>query len=395
LPILIAIIVFGLVVLVHEVGHFVAARRAGILVTEFAIGMGPKLFGFRRGETLYTIRVLPLGGFCLMYNDDVDPLDRGDSLADDALEDIDNSNIEDPFEDLMEDISDAHDVSFNSKTVSQRMSVMFAGSFMNFILAFILFSIVAWTSGFATTTLMHVSPQSPAEAAGLAAGDRITSLNGSRIFLWNDIEFAINTGYGRPIDVGFVRDGQHYSVNVTPTMVGERYMVGIRPEVRVGVFVQPPPGFYRAGIGESVVVGFMRIGFFIRATIVGLVQVITAQISADQMAGPLGIVNMIGGEYQAAVAIAEEAQLSTALMILTVVITMANFAALISANLGVLNLLPIPGLDGGRIIFLVLEAIRRKPLPPEREGMVHLAGFVLLLVLIVFLTYQDIMNLLF
>jgi len=389
LPILIAIIVFGLVVLVHEIGHFVAARRAGILVTEFAIGMGPKLFGFRRGGTLYTIRMLPLGGFCLMHNDDVDPLDRGSSDVDDT-EDDESA----PENRLIEDISDDQDNSFNSKTVTQRMSVMFAGSFMNFLLAFVLFSIVAWTTGFATTTLMHISPNSPAEAAGLAAGDRITALNGSRIFLWNDIEFAINTGYGRPIQVGFVRDGQNHSVNVTPVLVEERYMMGIRPEVRVGIFADPPPGFYRAGIGESITVGFMRIGFFIRVTVIGLVQLITAQISPDQMAGPLGIVNMIGGEYQAAVAIAEEAQLSRALMILTVVVSMANFAALISANLGVLNLLPIPGLDGGRIIFLAIEAIRRKPLPPEREGMVHLAGFVLLLVLIGFLTYQDIMNLL-
>ena len=385
MPILIAIIVFGLVVLVHEAGHFIAARRAGILVTEFAVGMGPKLIGFQRGETLYTIRILPLGGFCLMYNDDVDPLIRGGSDTDGTEENTDS---------LIENTPDYGDKSFNSKTVAQRMSVMFAGSFMNFVLAFVLFSIIAWTSGFATTTLMHVSPNSPAEAAGLAAGDRITSLNGSRIFLWNDIDFEINTGYGRPIEVGFVRDGQNYSVNVTPVMTGERYMMGIRPEARVGIFVEPPAGFYRAGIGESITVGFMRIGFFIRVTVVGLVRVITAQISADQMAGPLGIVNMIGGEYRAAVAIAEEAQLSRTLMILTIVISMANFAALISANLGVLNLLPIPGLDGGRIIFLVLEAIRRKPLPPEREGMVHLAGFMLLLVLIVFLTYQDIMNLL-
>jgi len=295
----------------------------------------------------------------------------------------------------MEEDPSLREKSLNNKTIPQRLAVMSAGSFMNFVLAFVLLSIIAAVNGISTTTLRHVEPNFPAEVSGLAPGDRIVSLNGSRIFLWSDITFEMAIGYGRPIEMGFVRDGQRHIVTVTPESVGNRYVVGISPEQRVGLSSNPPEGFHRVTIGEALFDGFMRIGFVIRTIVITLVRLVTApNLVIDQIAGPIGIVNMIDGHYQATVEAAVEVQASTAAVVLSLVLTMANFGAVISANLGVMNLLPLPALDGGRIVFLILEAIRRKPISPEREGMVHLAGFVLLMILAVFIAYQDILNLL-
>ena len=371
MSILIAVLVFGLIILVHELGHFLACRRHGIWVEEFAMGMGPKLFGIQRGETLYTIRMLPIGGFCRMYGDDADTVMPG-SAEDASLK----------------------DKAFNNKTIPQRMSVMFAGSFMNFVLSFVLFTMIAGLNGTWVTTLHSVSENSPAQAAGLAAGDRIVSMNGSRIYLWDDIRFTMDHNYGRPLEVSFVRDRQRYDVIITPEMVGNRYLIGISPEPRVGMFTEPPEGFQRISVFEALTDGLMRIRFVVRSIVLTLVRLFTAQLGTDQLAGPIGIVSFIDTQYQQVVADAETVQASRGAVVFAVVLTMANFGAFISANLGVFNLLPLPALDGGRIVFLFLEAIRRKPIPPEREGMVHLAGFVLLMILAVFIAYQDILNLL-
>ena len=387
MSIVIAILIFGVIVIVHELGHFWAARRCGILVTEFAIGMGPKLFGIQRGETLYTIRALPLGGFCLMHGDEADPM-----VKKDAGDEGDEGDAGDKQE-IVNAVAASDSNSLNSKPIYQRMFVMFAGSFMNFVLAFIIFTLIAGLTGVSTTFLQHVAAGSPAEAAGLAVGDRITSLNGRRIFLWDDIRFETGTGYGRPIDIGFVRDGQHFNTTVTPELVGNQYLLGLGSVLRVGILTEVPEGFYRVSIVEALTDGFMRIGFVIRTIIFSLTRIF-ATLAFDQVMGPIGIVNAIDSQYQAAVAIAEQADVSTGTAILSLVLSMANLGAVISANLGLFNLLPLPALDGGRLVFLSLEAIRRKPISPEREGMVHLAGFVILIILAVFIAYQDILNLL-
>lgn len=370
MPIFLAILVFGIVVLVHEWGHFIAARRAGILVEEFAIGMGPKLLGIKRGETLYTIRALPLGGFCKMYGDDADALTEA-----------------------VEDEEALRDRSFKSKTILQRLSVMFAGSFMNFVLAFVLFTLIAAVGGFNTTTIRNVSPNSPAEQNGLMPGDRIVSINGTRMFLFADLQFEIFTNQENPINVGFYRDGVRHYATMQAERVGENYLIGISPVFRVGIFSQPPDGIYRAGVGEILNVGLMSIWHYIRMIAVTLVRLVTGQLSLALLMGPIGLVSMMAGNYNVVVEAAQAAEVSSAITALSIALTMLNFGAIISANLGVMNLLPLPALDGGRIFFLILESIRRKPISVEKEGMVHLAGFVLLMILMVVIAYQDIARL--
>jgi len=380
MSIVIAIVVFGLIILVHELGHFWAARRYGILVTEFAIGMGPKIFSTKPepGQTMYSLRLFPIGGFCLMHGDDADPMVNED---DEEVEvEIDKSLYEGR--------------SLNSKPVYQRLAVMFAGSFMNFVLAFLLFTMLAGLTVTRTTSLSHISPNSPAEAAGLAVGDRIISLNGSRIFLWDDITFETSTGYGRPIEIGFIRDGQRHSVNITPMPIDNRFLIGISPVVRAGWIGEVPEGFYRISILEAATDGIMRIEFVIRTTLVSLTRIITSQMGLEHMAGPIGIVTLIDGNYRATVEAATEAQVGLGILILSVSLNMASLGALMSTSIGLFNLLPLPALDGGRMVFLLIEGMRGKPISPEREGMVHLTGFALLIILAVFIAYQDILNLL-
>ena len=381
MSVLIAIIVFGCVVLVHEWGHFMAARRCGILVEEFAIGLGPKLFSVQIGETLYSIRMLPLGGFCQMLGDDADALaDRNIGL--DEKDQI-------PYERTL-----------GSKTILQRMSVMFAGSFMNFVLAFLIFAVLVGAFGFRTTTIRHVGSNTPVEAAGLAPGDRITSINGYRIHIFEDLQFEVMSTQGRPLDIVFMRDGQRHNVVITPAHMEGRYIIGINPDVRFGLFTSPPEGFQSANIGEVITAGFFRVNHVIRTIFLMLIRMATGQTDIGGFAGPIGIVGMIGSQYEAvireaaAAAAAAQVEISRAEIFLTIVVNMANLTALISANLAIINLFPLPALDGGRLVFLTLEAIRRKPIPPEREGSVHFAGFVVLMILAVYIAYQDILNLL-
>jgi len=374
MQIAVALLVFGLVILVHEFGHFIIARKNGVLVEEFAIGMGPKIFGIKRGETLYTLRAIPMGGFCRMYGDDADPMDKED-------ETLDHNALSDR--------------ALNGKTVLQRIAVMAGGSLFNFAFAFILFILMAFATGVNTTIISSVSADLPAQAAGIQEGDRITHLNGRRIFLWDDILLEMTLSQGEPITLGFTRDGMAQNVVITPASDGTRFLLGISSVPRSGFFTPAFADFERVSLGEAATDGFMRMGFMVRMVGTTLFRLVTSPGTVvDQLAGPVGIVNMMGGQYQAVVAAAGNLEISTLMVILSVILTMLNFAAIISVNLGVMNLLPIPALDGGRILFLIVEGIRRKPIPPERENIIHLAGFVLLIALMLLITYQDILNLL-
>jgi regulator of sigma E protease len=262
---------------------------------------------------------------------------------------------------------------------------MSAGAFMNFVLAFLVFLIIIFVQGFTVPEVRDTIAGSPAEQGGLVAGDRITHVNGSRVRLYEDFIFELSSSGGQAMDLRVERDGQSRTLRITP-MVDEygNYKLGFYPGARIGLFGDLPEGFSRVGFFEGVGTAFGRITSTIKMTVVGIYRLITRQNAGIEMTGMIGIASQINDAYETSLADG----------VYYVVINMLSICAFISANLGIMNLLPLPALDGGRLVFLFYEGIRRKPVPPEKEGTVHFVGLILLLVLAVFIAYQDIVKLL-
>ena len=342
LGIIVALIVFSIIILFHEFGHFLLAKKNGVGVTEFALGMGPILFSFKRGETVYALKALPLGGSCSMVGEDTD--ETGDN-------------------------------SFNSKGVWQRFSVIAAGPVFNFILAFVFAVILVSIVGFDTPVVYKVEEGGPAWEAGIRDGDVIQSVNGKKVHMYKEfrIEVLMNSG-GAPMEMVLSRNGSTYGTTVTPELGSD------------GTYkIQIYGGQYeRTGVLDTLKYSVFEVRYWITTTVRSLGMLITGQVSANDLSGPVGIVDMIDDTYQ-------EARSNGWLDVL---LNMMNICILLSANLGVVNLLPIPALDGGRLVFLIVEAVRGKPVPPEKEGWVHTIGFALLMVLMVFILYNDIHKLL-
>jgi len=334
LTIFISILVFGLIILVHEFGHFIVAKKSGIMVEEFAMGMGPKLISKKIGETVYSIRAFPIGGFCNMLG--------ADTATDDSR-------------------------SFTNKPVRTRIAVIVAGPVMNLLLAYI---IIVWSvasGGYLSTTVNRVLPNSAAEEIGLQAGDKIISLDGQRIHLKQEIDMIVQQTKSSPLQIVIERDGSRITKLVTPRQEGDRWLIGFEPK-----------------IGENNVFNvlsqaFWQVIFIIKQVIIGLIQLVTLK-AKGQVAGPLGVMDIIGEAYQEGM----KASFYVAIQYLL------SITALISANLGVMNLLPFPALDGGRLIFLFLEGLRGKPVDVEKEGLIHFIGFAVLMTLMVVVLFNDI-----
>jgi regulator of sigma E protease len=369
IPILIFIVILGLVVFVHELGHFLMARRCGIFVEEFAMGMGPKLIAFKgkkkalnpiEGEddvTLYTLRALPLGGFCKM---------RG-----------------------MEENVEGDPESFNNKSVFNRILVIVGGAAMNFLLAVILFFVLAFLVGYNTPTVAGLQAGRPAQAAGMQVGDRITHINGSRVSLWENLTFAIEMSGGEPMDVRVNRDGQRLTLTMAAVQDPDGvFRIGMNPTPVFGRLDTIPEGwgdYYRTNIIGSLGTAVEMIGFHISTPFRMLARFVTRQSLPEGVE----VVSIVGIGAQ----VTEVYQVVVQHGILPTVLTMISIAGAISAAIGIMNLLPIPALDGARLLFLIVEAIRRKPIPQEKEGMVHTIGFVVLIVLILALIARDIVRL--
>ncbi len=342
MTIIMALVVFSILVIVHEFGHYIAAKKAGILVEEFAVGMGPKLFGKQVGETLYSIRLFPIGGFCRM---------------------------------LGEDSSSEDERAFNNKHVFKRMIVILAGAFMNFLLAFVIIFILKSMNGYIAPVVGELRPDYPAEQVGLQKGDTIIAINGKKIRIYEDLAMLTDENKNNTAVVTIKRDNELIDYSITPKLSedGSQWLIGFVPQSAV-----------KGNIFEIVKQSFWNLIFYIKYTILGFVQLFTLQVSTEEMAGPIGIINLMGESYQSGL----KHSISLAIQ------RVAQIAALISANLGVVNLLPLPALDGGRFMFLLIEAIRRKPISAEKEGLVHFIGFVALMILAVFVAYNDVINLL-
>jgi regulator of sigma E protease len=274
-----------------------------------------------------------------------------------------------------DDVDDDSQGSFNSKNVWRRFTVIAAGSFMNLLLALILCIItIAWI-GFTPPIIGSVMEDSPAAITGIEPGDTFTRMNGRAVRMWDDILlYNLMNLHGEPVEITFIRDDQRHHVTIQPVYTEEngfgRYILGITAtDQRVY------PGFF-ATIGY----GAHNVRFWINHTIQSVRMLIVGDIGVDQLAGPVGIVQVVDDTYQASV---EHG-------INVVILNLMSITILLSANIGVLNLLPLPALDGGRLVFIFLEMIRGKRVSPEKEGIVHFVGIALLLALMAFIIFNDI-----
>ena len=330
--ILLTLLMFGIIIFVHEGGHLLCAKACGIYVEEFSVGMGPLLFSFTKGDTKYSLRLLPIGGYCKMPGED------GES---------------------------EYENGFDKKSVPKRMLVVAGGALFNLLFAMILFIVAFMGLGVSTSEpiIGEVSEGYPAYEAGLEEGDRIVSINGTAVEGWEDMTALIRENLGNEMAVTVERGNETLELSMTP--VENENGVGV-----IGVVAARES----VSVFEAVKIGFVQTYELTKLVLVSLWQMITGAIGLE-LSGPVGVGQMVG---QAA---------SYGFFNFLV------FIAAISVNLGVVNLLPLPALDGSRLVFLAVEGIRRKPVNPSVEGAIHFVGFILLMVLMVIITYFDIARL--
>ena len=348
ITIVLFIIVFGVIVIAHELGHFLLAKANGITVVEFSIGMGPKLLHFDRGGTEYSLRLLPIGGAC-MFEGENGLEEEGGALSEGA---------------------------FPKAKVWARISTVFAGPFFNFLLAYAFAVLVVAYAGSDRPVIQDVIDGYPAQEAGMQSGDVVIRMNGERIYLGREISLYTLVSPGETVTVEYLRDGQKRTAVLTPRYdeAEGRYLLGFQGYAEY-VDCRNAGAFKYA---------YYEVRYGLKMTVKSLGMLLTGKAGVDDMAGPVGMAQIIGEVQQEAVPYGP----------LVVAVSMVNLAMLLSVNLGVINLLPLPALDGGRLVFLLVEAVRGKPVPPEKEGMVHFAGFVLLMVLMVVVMFNDISRLL-
>ena len=333
---ILALIIFSAIVIFHELGHFLLAKWNGIEVIEFSLGMGPRLLSHVWGDTRYSLKLLPIGGSCQMVGEE----EASDSAG-----------------------------AFGNKSVWARIAVVAAGPVFNFILAWVLALIIVESVGY-DNTMVDIIPDSAAAEAGMEDGDQIISINGSRTWLYREVSLYSSLHQGQTATVVFERNGEKQTVVLTPKQSDTgAYLYGFSRTVQRE----------KGGALETVGYSCAEIRYWLKATVESLKMLIGGQVGLEEMSGPVGIVSTIGDTYK-------ESRVDGWYY---VTMNMIMIAIFLSVNLGVMNLLPIPALDGGRLVFLILEAIRGKAIPQEKESMVHFTGFVLLMGLMAVILFSD------
>ncbi|MGL5348474.1 MAG: RIP metalloprotease RseP [Peptostreptococcaceae bacterium] len=334
MTIIAAIILFGIIVFIHELGHFLLAKRAGIRIHEFAVGMGPKLFATKKGDTLYSLRLLPIGGYCAMEGED------GES--------------NDPK-------------SFGRKSILQRASVLFAGPFFNIVFAVVLLIPVFIYMGSPSTILGQIIPNSPAQSVGLKVEDKIIDINGNKINSWEDVITSLHSSKGEEVKITVDRDKETKVFKVTPEKNEQgNYVIGIAYKPNKNFFTAIGSAFTTTVDMTKQMIQFF--GQLFTGTVPGGVE--------NAVTGPVGVISIVSDQASKGI------------------FNLMYIGAVISLNLGILNLLPIPALDGGRLVMLAIEGIRGgKKLDPNKEAAIHMVGFALLMGFMVFITYKDIVRL--
>lgn len=352
-----SIIVFGLLVLFHELGHFSIAKLTGVRVYEFSIGFGPRLLGFRRGETKYNIRLVPLGGFVRMAG--MDP-EEDEREADTEKEEQNIAARADTDSTFL-----TRERMFMYKSVPKRMAIIAAGPLMNFVLAILLFALGFMMFGIPQNKniIGGVVEGKPAAKVGLKKGDVVTSINQKPVKTWEDIVTVIHDNPNKQITMEVKRGQEKKTFKVSPIMDkdSKQGLIGITYLTK------------RPGIFEAAKMGVLKTWEMIKLTGFFLGKMMAKQIPVE-LSGPVRITYELGKAAEMGL------------------ITLMNFAAFLSIQIGLFNLLPIPALDGSRLMFLALEGVRGTPIDPSRENFIHLVGLALLLLLMVVITYQDIVR---
>ncbi len=340
---IIFVFIFLILVTTHELGHFLIAKANGIRVLEFYVGMGPVLFKKKKGETTYSIRLLPIGGACVFEGEDT----------------LDAENQE--FDER----------AFPNANVWARIATLFAGPFFNFLTAMIVAIIVVANSTWAFPVISGLTEDSAAAEAGLQEGDTIISVDGERIHLAAEVTLISQFNKGGPMTIVYERDGKQDVAQLIPHFDSDsgRYYMGIY----IGKYEKVSPA-------QIIPYAFYDLLYYFKATYRSLALLIQGRLSLNDVSGPVGMVKIVDDTYEAV----------SPYGLSSVVLTMMELLILLSVNLGVMNLLPLPALDGGRLIFQFIEVVRGKPVPREKEGMVHLVGMVLLLAFMAVVVVNDI-----
>ncbi|MCR4584483.1 MAG: RIP metalloprotease RseP [Lachnospiraceae bacterium] len=343
------LIIFTVVVVSHEFGHFLIARLNGIKVVEFTIGMGPALFRKKGKHTEFVLRALPFGGACIFEGED--------------------GNIREAEVDIKDDTAGRN---FNDAPVWGRIAAVLAGPVFNIILAYLLSLFMVWFSGADLPVVHSIMEGFPAEEAGLKEGDVITSINHSHVYVWREVVLKSFLNHGESLEIEYERGGEKFVTVLTPKYdeAEGRYYIGF----------SGGSDYVKCNNLKVFKYSAIEVRYWLVATVDSIKYMFGGHGKLDDLAGPVGVANVIDDTIEQTIPYGA----------MTVLLNMFNIAVLLSVNLGVINLLPVPALDGGRLLFLIFEAVSGRKIPPEKEGFVHMIGFVLLMILMVVVLFNDI-----
>ena len=455
LNVILAILVLSIIIIVHEFGHFIIAKANGVHVLEFAIGMGPKILSFKKGDTKYSFSLFLFGGYCMMLGDEYMEMTIADSL--DADEDDDD--FEDKKEAAKKEFAKKYDESrsYDNKSVWARIAITIAGPVFNFFLALVCSIIIIGNIGYDPATIDYVADNSVASEAGLMEGDLILAINNDKITFAREYNFFINYHADESFTLTYERDGKTYTTTITPEYQKvSKYLLGVMISENCGISsvsedsAASEAGFKEGDViisvngnevtsntevtdyitasngedmtfvvsrdgkevtllatprlseSESYVTGFscygqrvklspiqsvkyaiLEVGYDVGTVIDSLGMLFTGKLSVNNLSGPVGTVSAMSE-------IVEESKSDGAFYVF---LNLINLCGLISANLGVMNLLPIPALDGGKLIFLLIEAVRGKPIDKKYTGVVTIVGVIFLVILMAYVLFHDIYSL--
>ncbi len=339
--IVLALIIFCFLIFIHEGGHFLAAKFFKVGVKEFSLGMGPGIFSRKKGETVYSLRILPIGGYCSM-------LESPDEISGDS----EGGEVDHSFDGK---------ISFSECSTLGKAVILCAGAFMNLLCAILITIGMVLYVGLPTTTIDQVQPASPAVEAGIKAGDRIENINGVAIENWSQIKVLIAEGKGSEVSVGVNRDGKELNFRMKPVISedGSRLIIGITPERSRNILTASKLGVENTWQMGGVMLDVIR-------------QLITGETSPKQLTGVIGITVVVEDSIHRGV------------------LYVCYVASMLSLNLAVVNMLPFPALDGGRVLMLFVRKLAGKRISDAIESKIHFVGILLLFSLMIFVTWQDI-----